>query len=436
MAEVSDDTTREVSSSPRETPVLAVLSGVLPGDSTRVRLGSSRVLLGRDSSCDVHLDFSEVSRRHAELRFDGSALVIHDLGSTNGTYVDGRRVQTTAIRLGSLIRVGAWLGIVEGLSEGELSLQRGALSPGLIGGVLLNRALGALKAVAPSALPVVLVGATGTGKERFASALHRFSGRGGPFHAVNCAALPSALAESELFGHEKGAFTGAEAKTRGHFRAADNGTLLLDEVQELPLNLQAKILRAVELKEVTPLGESRTFSFDARIVVATQRPLLELVAAGRFRDDLAMRLSGLTVSIPALAQRRADIPTLFHHFLIEHSSGQCPSVSTKVYERLCLHDWPGNVRELELMARRMLTLHSAHTFTVDDLPPGFGALPEIEREASLTFVSRDDEDRHNLDIAMRETGGNVKRAAELARLSRARAYRLLGKRTTDNEEHS
>jgi DNA-binding NtrC family response regulator len=281
-------------------------------------------------------------------------------------------------------------------------------------------------------LPVVLFGETGTGKERFAAALHYFSQRTGPLHAVNCAALPESLAESELFGHERGAFTGAELKTRGHFRAAEGGTLFLDELQELSAPLQSKVLRAVELKQVTPLGESRSFAYDARIVVASQRPLSDLVAAGQLRQDLAMRLSGLTVSIPSLAKRRSDIPTLFAHFLRENASGPAPSVSGKFYERLCLHGWPGNIRELELLARRMLALHGKNPLSLNELPENFMA-SNGEEPAAFGFETRDEEDRHRLQTALKQTGGNLKKAAELVNLSRARAYRVLGKQPAPDQ---
>ena len=202
------------------------------------------------------------------------------MDSTNGVHLDGNRIRRCALRNGSLVRLGAWLGAVEALATGESELWCEDLAPGLLGGVGLNRVLSPLCAVAQSDLPIVLVGATGTGKERFAAAVHHFSQRSGPLHSVNCAALPAALAESELFGHERGSFTGAELKTRGHFRAAEGGTLFLDELQELSSSLQAKLLRAVEMKQVTPLGDTRSFGFDARIVVASQQPLNELVASG------------------------------------------------------------------------------------------------------------------------------------------------------------
>jgi DNA-binding NtrC family response regulator len=183
---------------------------------------------------------------------------------------------------------------------------------------------------------------------------------------------------------------------------------------------------------VTPLGDSRSFSYDARIVVASQRPLSELVTAGRLRADLAMRFGGLTVAIPSLAQRRADIPTLFAHFLRENASGCVPSVSSKFYERLCVYEWPGNIRELELLARRMLALHGQSSLSVNELPETLAA-PSPSYGQELSFETRDEEDLHRLQTALKQTGGNLKKAAALVSLSRARAYRLLGKQPSAEE---
>ena len=432
MASVSDDTAREIASSPPTSKLVQVLSSVIPGHRVRFAVQGERKVIGRAPECEVRLDFADVSRRHAELFHEGSALILRDLGSTNGIQLDGQRVRNATLTDGSVVRIGSWLGIMERLQIAEMDEWCRERVPGLLGGPIVQRALNQLSAVAPTELPIMLIGATGTGKERFAAAAHRFSGRLGPLHPVNCAALPTTLAESELFGHERGAFTGADSRTRGHFRAADGGTLFLDEIQELSMSLQAKVLRAVELRQVTPLGDSRAFGFDARLVVASQTPLRQLVEAGSFREDLAMRLDGLTIKLAPLTQRRGDIPTLFDYFLREHSSGAVPSVPASVYERLCLYGWPGNVRELELLARRLLALHADRPLSVADLPEQFD-LSRPTSSGELAFQSRDDEDRHALNTALQQTGGNVKRAAELARLSRSRAYRLLGRRSASNE---
>jgi transcriptional regulator with PAS, ATPase and Fis domain len=195
-----------------------------------------------------------------------------------------------------------------------------------------------LQRAATSDLPVILEGETGTGKEVVTRCLHQWSVRSGPLVAVNCAALPEALAEGELFGYRRGAFTGADKPSQGFFRSAEGGTLLLDEVTDLPLPLQAKLLRVLEEHEVQPLGEPRPIPIDVRVVVAGQQSLLEASRQGRFRPDLLARLDGVTVHLPPLRSRREDVPPLFSRFLTELGQGCVPSVEVDFVERLCLHD--------------------------------------------------------------------------------------------------
>jgi transcriptional regulator of acetoin/glycerol metabolism len=404
------------------------LVGVLPGDTTCVTIEGKSLILGRDSECDIRLDRARVSRRHAELYRQGPILAVRDLGSTNGTQVNGRRNAHAVVVPGTLLRIGDWLGMFDELEPDELGQTFRELTPGLWGGARLARTLAPLERVAKSDLSVVLVGATGTGKERFAQALHRFSGRAGRLHALNCAALPEALAEGELFGYQRGAFTNAERAHAGQLRAADGGTLFLDEIADLPLPIQAKLLRALESKEVLPLGETRPVPFDARVVVATQRPLDELSLEGSFRPDLAARLQGLVVTIPPLADRRRDVPALFHQFLREHSGGRPPPVSTRLYELLCLHDWPNNVRELELLARQLLFVHGLEPrLRRSHLPEHFQVLSPRADDENVPdgFASRDDYDLHCLSEALRKNGGNVTLAAKVGGISRQRAYRLM-----------
>lgn len=435
MSVVPDDTERLVDRQQDRAKLHLVLSGALPGDRTRVLLGGRR-LLGRATDCDVQLDLPEVTRHHAEVYRSGTTIVLRDLGSTNGSFVDGQPIQHCPLREGSVVRLGGWLGVVEALREDELELGFGELAPGLFGGSRLRRVVEALNAVARSDLSVALVGATGSGKERLAFALHAKSERRGPFYAVNCAALPLNLAESELFGHARGAFTGAESRTSGHFRAADGGTLLLDELQDLPLPMQAKVLRAIESKQVIPLGETRPLHFDARIVVTAQRPLDDLVAEGKLREDLAMRLNGFELVLPGLRDRRVDVPSLFWQFLRDHSSGRYPAVSSKFYARLCSYAWPGNVRELELLARRMLALHgSSPLIDCDHLPEKFSQLESAEPppHSNTVFETRDDQDLFRLKEAL-EDCGSMKGAAERIGISRQRAYRLMSQNRDDAEK--
>ncbi|HYP89343.1 MAG TPA: sigma 54-interacting transcriptional regulator, partial [Polyangiaceae bacterium] len=270
-------------------------------------------------------------------------------------------------------------------------------------------------------------GETGTGKEAVSRAIHDWSGRTGPFVAVNCAALPQALAEGELFGYRRGAFTGAEQASAGYFRAAQHGTLLLDEVCELPLALQAKLLRVIEQREVHPLGEVKPVKLDVRVLAAAQEPLAQAVAQSRFRADLFARLDGLSVRLPPLRERRAEIPYLFTRLLVEGSSARTPTPDVRLVERLCLYDWPFNVRELGLLVKRLLVLHGAEPkLTLQQLPERFRA----ERAATPSAPSRalptaELPELAELLEALRASSGNVARAAQALGISRQRAYRMM-----------
>ena len=408
-------------------PGSLALRSILPGETAAYVLDRGRMLLGRAEGCEIRLEKSRVSRRHAELDRQGPVLALRDLGSTNGTYLDGSRVEHACVLPGSILRIGGWLGRFETETARMPAIAR-ELEPGLVGGGEIAGLLRELDLAASANLPIVLVGETGTGKELFARAAHAYSGRNGPFHAINCAALPAQLAEAELFGHAAGAFTGGERARSGHLMAAHGGTLFLDETLDLPLAVQAKLLRALERKELAPLGETRPVPFDAQLVVACQRPLAAAVEAGTFRADLAARLSGATVTLPPLRERLGDVPTLFHEFLQLHAGDDPCVVSTKAYECLCLYDWPGNVRELEMLARNVAsrldgetTIHRRH------LPTWLRQrVPSEERPTNAPLSStRRDYDAERLAQALVQVAGNVSAAARNIGISRQRAYRLL-----------
>ena len=396
---------------------------VLPGEDQ-----SDRVI-GRDDSCDVRLASSDVSRRHAALRSGGPGrpVEIADLGSRNGIRVNGRQVATAPLHAGDVVRVGGWVAVVTD-APGEFK----QIAPGLLGGPTLQRALAPMGRAAGTMLPIVLGGETGTGKEVVTRAIHAWSRRPGPLVAVNCAALPEALAEAELFGYRRGAFTGAERASVGFFRGAEGGTLLLDEISELPLPLQAKLLRVLEEKEVQGLGEARPVPIDVRIVAAGQQPLTEVVRQGRFRGDLLARLDGLTVRLPPLRERREDVPRLFSYFLNDLTQGQVPAIEHDLIERLCLHDWPFNVRELVLLVRRLIALHdAASTLRATDLPARMGAVaehPVVQPKGAPEPV-----ELPALVAALRAAGGNVARAAATLGITRQRAYRLMEGQAIDLE---
>jgi transcriptional regulator with AAA-type ATPase domain len=402
-------------------------------DGELVMLAGPRMVLGRGDDCEVRLASAEVSRHHAELRREGPLLIIRDLGSMNGVFVNGQRVGEAVLSVGDLVRLGEWIGlIVEGFLDRSPPAEAFTYEHGLVIGPALRPCLEIARTGATTDLPVVIQGESGTGKELVARAVHAWSRRSGPLLAVNCAALPEALAEAALFGHRKGAFTGAVSDSLGYFRAARGGTLFLDEIPELPPALQAKLLRALEQHEVLPVGESLPVRIDVRVVAATQVPLSERVREQEFRRDLAARLDGIIVVLPSLRDRVAEIPRLFQWFLRKHGGDTPPEPEPLLVEALCLYDWPCNVRELEHLVRRLVGLNpAANLLKVTHLPDQMrGAGGARGAEASLDgsadgFGAREARDFAALLRSLRAHGGNVSRAAAEAGVSRQRAYRLL-----------
>lgn len=382
--------------------------------------------IGRDPECLVLIDGPGVSRQHAEIAVEGEGFVLRDLDSTNGTYLNARRVTRAALEAGSIIRIGSWVGLFEAGPSRAVATPS-ELAPGLWGGPVLASVMEPARRVAGTDLPIVILGETGTGKELAARAIHLWSGRSGPFSAINCAALPEQLVEGELFGYRRGAFTGADRNHLGYFRGAQHGTLLLDEVNELGLATQAKLLRVLQERELVPLGESVPVRIDVRIVVAAQASLAAAVAAGRFREDLFMRLSGLELPLPPLRARVSDIPPLFLRFLEREASGAVPALEGKLVESLCAYPWPGNVRQLELLARRMIALHAAEPVLLKSHLP-----PEVQAPApavpSVPPGEETERERELMQLAalIEKHQGNMSRACTEMNISRARGYRLLG----------
>ena len=329
-------------------------------DGSITRISPGTTLLGRDSSCAGYLPSASISRKHAEIRWMvGTPPMLRDLDSTNGVFLNGRPVSLAPLKVRDVLRFGDWIGVLTSLSDDvpeRWTFEE--VIKGFWAGPTLQAALAPGRLAAPSNLSIVLQGETGTGKEGAARAIHVWSKRTGPFVALNCAALPETLAESQLFGHQKGAFTDAVRANPGYLRSAQGGTLFLDEVVDLPLTIQAKLLRALEQREVVPLGQSNPVSIDVRLVVATQVPLRQAVAEERFRPDLLGRLEGLTVTIPPLRQRTEEIPFLFSS-LIEQSRGQAaaPRLDPLLVERLCTYNWPLNVREMVQLVHAILALY-------------------------------------------------------------------------------
>jgi DNA-binding NtrC family response regulator len=283
--------------------------------------------------------------------------------------------------------------------------------------------------VARSDATVLVVGESGTGKELVARAIHAASPRaGGPFVAVDCGAIAEGVLESELFGHARGAFTGAQSSRRGLFEEAHGGTLFLDEIGDVGPALQARLLRVLQEGEIRRVGANEPVPVDVRVLAATNKDVEAAVRAGRFREDLYYRLNVVTIRIPPLRERREDIPLLAEHFAAKHGRTQGAAITAAAREVLVAHDWPGNERELENVIARALALNPTGVVVPEDLPErlrgvsGTTPVPASERP-TLAEV-----ERRYARVVLGETGGNKTRAAEILGIDRKTLYRILGER--------
>jgi len=341
---------------------LVLLSG--PGQGTTFTLDAGaapRLLVGKGPSCELRLDDPAVSRRHAAVELAGPFLRLTDLGSTNGTWVNGASVVEARLFGGEHVRVGSAVFAVE----------RRAPAPGdappsqtRFGGVIgaspeMRRLYPLCMRLAASTIPVVIEGETGTGKEALAEAIHSEGQRAnGPFVVFDCTAVPASMMEAELFGHERGAFTGAVQRHAGLFEQAHGGTLLIDEIGDLDLALQPKLLRAIERGEFRRIGGQQSIRVDVRILAATRRNLDREVELGRFRDDLFHRLAVGRIELPPLRRRRGEIRVLARIFARE--LGDAAELPPHVLSQWEEHTWPGNVRELRNAVARYLALGEQH----------------------------------------------------------------------------
>jgi DNA-binding NtrC family response regulator len=338
--------------------------------------GDGDLVIGRDASCDIVLPQAAVSRQHARIRYENGGYVVADLGSRNGTLVDGAFVREAALEPDAELRVGdAIFKLVETEAEhyaryridGKVDGHVEPASRRIVGGYRIARLLGAAARVARGPVSIILHGESGTGKELFAREIHAASGRSGPFLAVNCAAIPPALVESELFGYRRGAFSGADRDKIGLVRAADRGTLLLDEIGDMPLEAQAKLLRLLQSKEIFPVGATAPEHVDVRIVCATHRDLGALREKGLFRGDLFARLNEYSLRIPPLRERKEDVHLLVRTLLARYDRAELGA--TFAYMTGLLHyDFPFNVRELEAAIKRGITLCDGPALDAPHLP--------------------------------------------------------------------
>ena len=416
--------------------------------------------IGRDPSCEVHLPDERASRVHAEVRPAGEGLLLVDLESANGTWLNGVRVTRSPLQPGDEVRLGDTTllfvsaqqpsGDASGRSTMVLQLapQAGGSAPAQVAVPepaiqLLGRSPALLELerriarAAGSQAPVLLHGESGTGKELVARAIHRTSPRRrGPFLAVNGALLRGELVDSELFGHEKGAFTGAAARRKGAFELAAGGTLFLDEVGELPLATQAALLRVVEGQGLRRVGGSELLGADVRLIAATHRDLAAQVAAGAFRQDLLFRLDVARIELPPLRERVGDVRLLAEQFLRELGRGRAGGPRRFAPEALAAlegYPWPGNVRELRNVVERAVIFGEGEEVALADLPAGVrGALgPDPPVDAAGrgpgAFPSLREVEAAHVARALRETGWNKTRAAALLGIDRVTLYAKIEK---------
>lgn len=374
-------------------------------------------LAGRRRGLAVQLDDASVSREHARIEIRSSDLLIRDLGSRHGTFVDGQRVGESGVAAadGSIVRMGGTLLLVSSdVARYAAPLKRLAreflgVAHDVLAGPTLLEAWQEASRVAALSHPVLVIGESGTGKEAVARLLHAARARPGPFVALNVAAIPHGLFEAELFGHARGAFTGAIAARPGAFREASGGVLFLDEVGDLQQALQVKVLRAIDQMRVRPLGSESEIPVQPRVVAATSRDLAEACANGSFRSDLYYRLAGIEIRVPPLRERRDEIVAL----AIATLRGEETEIelTAETAERLVLASWEGNVRQLR---------HAVVQASIRALSAGRRHLLPVDLPASKATETM----QERIEAAMVEASGNASFAARSLGISRATLYTL------------
>jgi DNA-binding NtrC family response regulator len=394
--------------------------------------------IGKAPDNDVTIDHPTVSRHHLVVRRQGDQFLVQDLGSTNGTFIDGAQVREGFLRPGALLEVGdVQLRFQPQIKSLEVNPTDEHRLGDLVGASLPMRQIFALiQRIAPTDSTLLLIGETGCGKGAAARTIHKLSSRAtGPFVVFDCASVSENLIESELFGHEKGAFTGAVSQRIGCLERAHGGTLFLDEIDDLPLDLQPKLLRALEDREFRRLGQSHgSHKFDTRVIAASKKDLWAETQAGRFREDLYFRLSVFTLTLPTLRDRKEDIP-----LLVDAMAGNplWSRLSEKQREQFLGHTWPGNVRELrnaverlkhvadipELASENFLREYNGPQVQEGEMLPVNYAGPFKESKEALVRAF----EREYLTRLLSKTKGNIARAARDAGLDRKHLYSLLHK---------
>lgn len=416
---------------------IAVLVLEGPDKGKRLETAGKSISIGTADDNSLVLQDDTVSRRHCEVIPTTGGIVVRDEGSTNGSFVGGARVYGALFTEAFQLRLGQTLMAVGPLNETVDRQQSTANRFGDLLGTSANmRELFAdLARIAPSDVSVLIEGETGTGKELVADSIHKASTRAeGPYVVFDCSAVAPNLAESELFGHERGAFTGAVSSRPGVFEQADGGTIFLDELGELPKDLQPKLLRILEKREVRRVGSNKTISVDVRLIAATNRNLAVEVERGNFREDVFFRVAATHVYVPPLRDRLGDLPVLVSHFLSRANPPRLlEDIPEHVWDMFRAYRWPGNVRELQNAVQRLLitperALNNQPNRTGASAPPSVPA-PSVKLEP-LRIARRDAADefeRNYLQHVLSRTGGNVTRAAAIAEVSRQMVQKLMRK---------
>jgi DNA-binding NtrC family response regulator len=400
-----------------------------------VALRDKPIWVGSSPQCDLVLSDKAVSRKHLLAEPAGQEAVLKDQGSTNGSYVGGSRFKEITIGYGAEIRLGRT--VLKYLPQ-EVPVEPEASEASAFGALLgrdvkMRRLFNLLADVAKNDATVLIEGETGTGKELVAEELHEHSGRrGGPFVVFDCGAVPRELIESALFGHIKGSFTGAVADRKGAFAEANGGTIFLDEIGELPPELQPALLRALDKKAVRRVGANSYDKVDVRIVAATNRDLRAQIAIKQFRDDLYYRLAVIRVTLPALRERGGDIPFLVEHFVKQFSGGRNIVVTPDDLTRMQRHNWPGNVRELRNTLERACVLSKGDSLNLEDAFHAETSAPQVGFRTDLPFKEAKGQlveqfEREYIVDLMRRHKLNLSAAAREAQIDRKHLRELLRK---------
>ncbi|MEM9072092.1 MAG: sigma 54-interacting transcriptional regulator [Myxococcota bacterium] len=439
---------------------------VVKGEKVQTHVYDQRdtVSIGAADDNDLVLRDETVSRYHCQLFQEGGSYLVRDLGSTNGTFVNRVRIREAWLKPGCTLSLGTTeLRFAASDEKFRIVPSEKSRFMDLIGRDAKMREIYAiLEKIAPTDATVVIEGETGTGKEVVARSTHQASRRaGGPFMVFDCGAVPENLIESELFGHEKGAFTGAITTRQGVFEMANGGTVFLDELGELQLDLQPKLLRVLEQREVKRVGGTKPIKVDVRVVAATNRNLEEEVRAGRFREDLFYRLSVVRLILPPLKKRKDDIPLLIQQFLKTGRFNRTPEggrrvrqISRSALDRLLEYDFPGNVRELHNVIERAVSFADTDTIEVKDLPdhiaiqhrpfleepthvektvgkiaaPVVGPAPDLQstfKDAKEEWVSAFE--KEYIEALLKRNDGNISHAAREAEIDRKYFRKLMKK---------